>query len=895
MAELYYANLDQDKSKFARQKIMQNAFYRLSPIYHYLKRAIEVLEQQQYKLRWEAIPVVDSNDETGIIQNEDMIAESEQGKVIGNDAVESGYNIRLSSDRDDEPLRVFDEFCNANYILDSPGHQTRKSTIQVLDAAPDEKILIVERLPRNHFVYLRPNDYVLRKQRDALQFLQNSPWKEHLPLIQLTVNDTFADWVEFSETNISQYDVLTKLNRPGTDKQRKFVRIALNTEATGSPDFTILEGPPGSGKTTAICELIIQAIKRQQRVLLCASTHIAVDNVLERLQNKSEIIAVRIGEERKVKRSVQGLTLERRKQTEKVAIIKYLNRLGKARTESQDFLLKALRKEEGDNVITKIILDSANLICGTTIGFLQHPDIRATRNPEPVFDLMILDEASKTTFQEFLVPALYAKRWVLSGDIRQLSPYVDEKEVEGNIKGLLGKEENDTSQLCLDVFGAKQRRKGQTQNLLLVGDSRESYFKQYYKQCENLGLDTVEVTSKNIRSMRDGFGFLEAQALLIDQSILGDIEDLIPPDMNVIVTNEVKLSSTLLRRREYWRKRFGSDGYKQQDEDWQAGVTWRLIRNYELRRTPDEAKRYENAVEDLLPGWYDKKRMTRLRDDLKNIKQIALPSCLELLQTGFSKSEYDLQWESNTGKSNDYPLACGLPTNVLQSRHVMLDHQHRMHPDISRFPREHIYLDPETGERVGLQDPKDMESLRDWMYNEYRQRRFWIDVKGKKERDGNINYDEIESIVTELERFRSWTQEHPNPEKESKGFWTLAILTFYRGQEREISKRLRKYFNRPNFRYFNDKPSNLKVEICTVDRFQGHEADMVFLSFVRNGFGVGFLDSVHRMNVALTRARYQLLIFGNRYSFIKAHKTKRLKSKLLFNLAKETKSNIEWR
>jgi AAA domain len=63
----------------------------------------------------------------------------------------------------------------------------------------------------------------------------------------------------------------------GTLEQRQFVERAL-----GTPDFALLEGPPGSGKTTAICDLIVQLAKMGKRVLLVASTHVAVDNVLER-------------------------------------------------------------------------------------------------------------------------------------------------------------------------------------------------------------------------------------------------------------------------------------------------------------------------------------------------------------------------------------------------------------------------------------------------------------------------------------------------------------------------------------------------------------------------------------------------------------------------------------
>ena len=54
-------------------------------------------------------------------------------------------------------------------------------------------------------------------------------------------------------------------------------------KALQTPDLAILEGPPGSGKTSTILELVLQLVRRGQRVLVCGSTHVAVDNVLERL------------------------------------------------------------------------------------------------------------------------------------------------------------------------------------------------------------------------------------------------------------------------------------------------------------------------------------------------------------------------------------------------------------------------------------------------------------------------------------------------------------------------------------------------------------------------------------------------------------------------------------
>ena len=329
-----------------------------------------------------------------------------------------------------------------------------------------------------------------------------------------------------------------------------------------------------------------------------------------------------------------------------------------------------------------------------------------------------------------------------------------------------------------------------------------------------------------------------------------------PADVAVI-RGEFDGAEGLRRRaRAFWA---GRDRLMDEDRSWESEIAWRLSREYEQRLFERDgaqsatAQRYRRDRQRLLPAEGTGLSADAVSDYLTNVQRIALPSVLESLRYGFGRK----------GAVTPTTLSEGLPPEVLAERHTRLTYQRRMHPEISAFPRTHVY------QGHALIDPPDMASRREWPNggpNRYSSRAAWLDVPT---RSSGRSGEEVSVIVEELKQFLAWAARNPRADGR---LWEVAVLTFYRAQERELRWAIRSLTGeRHAMQESVLRHSGVAVasaHVCTVDRFQGHEADIVFLS-VANGWATSFLESPNRINVAVTRARYQLVVVGNRHAMAK--------------------------
>jgi hypothetical protein len=140
-----------------------------------------------------------------------------------------------------------------------------------------------------------PSDRVFRAQRDAIAQLR----------ARRMVNPALAETL--LADRYQPYLVTTDAE-PGTDLD-PFQRDVFK-RAHDVPDVLNVLGPPGAGKTTTIIEVVRSSVARGRRVLITSHTHRAVDNVLEGLP--PDLAVVRIGSEDNIGARVRSLSSESR-------------------------------------------------------------------------------------------------------------------------------------------------------------------------------------------------------------------------------------------------------------------------------------------------------------------------------------------------------------------------------------------------------------------------------------------------------------------------------------------------------------------------------------------------------------------------------------------------------
>lgn len=194
-------------------------------------------------------------------------------------------------------------------------------------------------------------------------------------------------------------------------------------------DVAIVHGPPGTGKTTTLVEAVYETLHRENQVLVCAQSNMAVDWISEKLVDRG-VSVLRIGNPSRVNDKMLSFTYERRfeshpdypqlwsirkairelyarsrKGAEREAVRQKINSLKDRATELEIRINESLFSEA--RVIACTLVGSANrLLTGQKFGTL------------------FIDEAAQTLEAACWIPIRKADRVILAGDHCQLPPTI---------------------------------------------------------------------------------------------------------------------------------------------------------------------------------------------------------------------------------------------------------------------------------------------------------------------------------------------------------------------------------------------------------------------------------------------------------------------------------------
>ena len=371
---------------------------------------------------------------------------------------------------------------------------TKKSRNEEFVFFSDALLEVTPRVSRVHFKHneislddLKEGFYVEPKistrlfqvQREVIQdFFAKKIKLKHIESLLLKP-EKIEEPVESQLTFFNEILKITEHRSPQNNQVRSVKK------SVGNKNIFLIQGPPGTGKTTVIAEIVQQLVNKGEKVLVTSQTHIAVDNVLEKLSKNKELSLLRIGDVNKVKEQLISYQKDKQKEiyanyfTDSIKlnillVEKFLLASGKLMKDDlvdlvlqhnnypvevkevliennfkfiDSLLLLDLDKvielpkiledwtnnisNELETLVLPLMYNSIDVVFATCIGVRTD---RELSDYNVVFDTVIIDEAGKANLSESIAAIAMAKKVILVGDQKQLPPYIDGSLLDPNEK-----------------------------------------------------------------------------------------------------------------------------------------------------------------------------------------------------------------------------------------------------------------------------------------------------------------------------------------------------------------------------------------------------------------------------------------------------------------------------
>lgn len=603
-----------------------------------------------------------------------------------------------------------------------------------------------------------------------------------------------------------------------TEKQKKALNAAINT-----PDIAIIQGPPGTGKTTiikGIVKRIDELWESKAKILITSTQHDAVDNAVEEI-NYGGV-------------PVNRVAIRKGKDAENWLIYDWIDNM----VDSCENWIEQNGGTERSiirNIFEKLIQVEENKEFKDKYNYLNQ-----------VFDLIQSLNIKQET-NSCLLKVLSELGVKCSADI-----YEEDTQLHDLIRGQrLNKE------AYLDDGIAQLK---QLERYLKFDSNIEFEIPSFWSKLKRITKDCPELETY-LLTLQKNCDTLEELCLcgdsVNDELLLKDIQDLVE-DIRMELVSRGEDNSTLLGNLiwEFKQQLTNTNNVERLIKAYSKinAATCQQAANPFLSKSMngfnevydyvivDEAAR-SNPLDLLIPMAMGKKII--LVGDHKQLPHMVERDIVQAVSNkSLGKNVESVLEESLFMRLNESVSKEDKKNGVIRT--AMLNEQYRMHPDICELVN--VFYDGKLETMCKAEDKAHNLNL----YNN--KAVVWIDLPLSDKFPAEIKRQsvsrkcEVDKIQEELSKILVQNTDY-----------TIGLITFYSAQAQLLNDMVQTTFPGEVYR----------IQVGTVDAFQGKEFDIVLLSVVRANEEsdmrrrVGFLDNANRLCVAFSRAKRLLIAVGD--------------------------------
>ncbi|MFA0832641.1 MAG: AAA domain-containing protein [Methanobacterium formicicum] len=684
--------------------------------------------------------------------------------------------------------------------------------------------------------------------------------------------------------NLKTMEFLLGKGEPGYSLEDiNFNSLTLNesqkdavTRSLGALNFHLVIGPPGTGKTYVIIELLEQLLRKNQKILITAWTNLAVDNILEKFLDFPPEKILRIGSSREISPHAEKFTLQKRRENspdwEEVLLIEdlikhQLEALRNLRLDMKN-LKRNIRSMKNDKKIHEIALDNL-------LKTLKEHQKKAEKYKTGSFNgAKVLDEIELKWSESNMISEDCSKLAYELLDLEEIEENLPETEVfqnlesdikKANSRKLLKKVSSPLKRKSYQDFQDELAANEDKHRLMVesynhywdVHEQVEEHYLQLYGEDEGADpyydslekeMELVKLIDRYLPLKR---AFFEHELSKNSQKILyesyqlyisshQDNADIIVEEIDIL-NQKIKLEKVKVQAIEKEIKSFremvrmNQNNHRKLLEIIDQDIVNES--NFIVATTVSSA---HLVLEDVVFDWMI---MDEASQVASYMSLIPLLKCKRFVLVGDNQQLQPIE-ESNLSADLNLSIFNRL-LEYFPKNSTFLDTQYRMNQEIADVASQ-LFYQGNLKTYSGVRKQKLDCQMNDPLINPHLPLTFLDTCQLHYHEDGVAsgceNSEEAELVV----RLVDLLEENGIPSTE------IGVITPYKKHKRNIQNRL---------------TNGVKVD--TVYSFQGQEKDVIIMTFCNSKLGKlrtfskEFIGRPSQVNVAITRARKKLIIVGN--------------------------------